>query len=198
MGIVHPNVRPLNHEVGRCREPYGFRKSLEALNDAVPLPAYAATVTELKTAGLRLVGSCPIPDHKDATPSFTIYAKSGRWYCFGCSRGGDLLDLFMAVEDWPEDAYGPALAAMAQKFGVELPQRSERWHRWQDEKAQIREAAKQRVAATYQRRLTRVYAPLVLVGGETPGEEIEALEGLASALWPVSLSLAGRRVAGEE
>jgi hypothetical protein len=104
----------------------------------------------------------------------------------------------MAIEDWPEDAYGPALAAMAQKFGVELPQRSDRWHRWQDEKARIREAVKQRTAATYQRRLTRVYAPLVLVGGETPGEEIEALEELASVLWPISLSLAGRRVAGEE
>ena len=54
------------------------------------------------------------------------------------------------------------------------------------------------MAATYQRRLTRIYAPLVLLGGEIPSEEIEALEGLASVLWPISLSLAGRRVAGEE
>lgn len=180
------------------RVSYGFRKALEALNDTVPLPTYAATVTELKKAGLRLVGSCPIPDHEDDTPSFTVYQESGRWYCFGCSRGGDVLDLFMVCEDWPEDAYGPALGAMAHKFGVELPQRPPAWHKWQDEKARIREAAKQRVAAIYQRRLTRVYAPMVLVGGETPGEEIEALEGLALALWPISLSLAERRVAVEE
>jgi len=178
--------------------PYGFRKSLEFLNDAVPLTTYAATVTELKTAGLRQVGSCPIPDHEDSSPSFAVYQESDRWYCFGCSRGGDVLDLFMACEDWPEDAYGPALAAMAQRFGVELPQRPLAWHRWQDEKVQIREAAKRRVAATYQRRLTRVYAPLVLIGGETPEEELEALEELASALWPISLKLAGERVAGDE
>ena len=196
MHIVHPDARPLNPETNRCQDAYGFRNSLKALNDAVPLPTYAATVTKLKTAGLRLVGLCPVPSHEDSSPSFTIYQESGRWYCFGCTRGGDLLDLFMAVEDWPEDAYGPALAEMAQKFGVELPQRPQKWHRWQDEKARIREAVKQRVAATYQRRLTRVYAPLVLVEGETPREEIEALEGLASALWPISLSLAERRVAG--
>jgi DNA primase len=195
---IQEHSRPRPVEDDQYRERYAFRKSLEVLNDAVPLPTYAAAVTELKTAGLRLVGSCPIPSHEDASPSFTIYQESGRWYCFGCSRGGDLLDLFMACEDWPEDAYRPALAAMAQKFGVELPQRSQKWHQWQDDKARIREAAKQRVAAIYQRRLTRVYAPLVLVGGETPGEEIEALERLASALWPISLSLAGRRVAGEE
>jgi DNA primase len=197
MGIVHPNARPLNPETGRCRERYGFRKGLQALNEAVPLPTYAATVTELKRAGLRLVGSCPNPNHEDSSPSFTIYPESDRWHCFGCSCGGDLLDLFMLVEDWPEDACGPALAAMAQRFGVELPQRPPKWHQWQDDKARIREAAKQRVAAIYQRRLTRVYAPLVLVGRETPGEEIEALEGLASALWPISLSLAGRRGASE-
>jgi DNA primase len=198
VSILPESRQPLNFERERCQEPYGFRKVLEALNEVAPLPTYAATVTELKKAGMRQVGSCPISGHEDATPSFTVYAESGRWYCFGCSRGGDLLDLFMAVEDWPEDAYGPALAAMAQRFGVVLPQRSDRWHRWQDDKARIREAVKQRAAANYQRRLTRVYAPLVLLGGETPEEELEALEGLASALWPVSLSLAERRVAGEE
>jgi DNA primase len=196
--IISEPSHPRTAEAGQCREPYSFRGSLEVLNDAVPLETYAATITEMKTRGLRRVGSCPIPGHEDSSPSFTIYPESGRWYCFGCSRGGDLLDLFMAVEDWSEDAYGPALAAMAQKFGVELPQRPQKWHRWQDEKARIREAATQRVAAIYQRRLTRVYAPLVLVGGETPEEELEALEGLASALWPMSLSLAGRRVSGEE
>jgi DNA primase len=198
MVIVHPKARLPNPETGRCREPYGFRKGLEVMNEAVTLPTYAATVTELKKAGLRLVGSCPSPNHEDDTPSFTVYPESSRWHCFGCSRGGDLLDLFMFVEDWPEDAFGPALAAMAQRFGVDLPQRPPRWHKWQDEKGRIREAAKQRVAATYQRRLTRVYAPLVLVGEETPEEELEALEDLASALWPISLSLAGRRVAGEQ
>jgi CHC2 zinc finger len=198
MNIVHPNARPLNPETDRGRERYGFRKGLGVMNVAVPLPTYAATVTELKTAGLRLVGSCPNPNHEDDTPSFTVYTESSRWYCFGCSRGGDLLDLFMLVEDWPEDAYGPALAAMAQKFDVELPQRPPRWFDWQDEKGRVRETAKRYIADRYQRRLTRVFAPLVLLGGETPEEELEALEELASALWPISLSLAGRRVAGEE
>jgi hypothetical protein len=62
----------------------------------------------------------------------------------------------------------------------------------------VRDAAKIVVARVYQRRLTKVYAPLVLVGGETPDEELSVLEELATALWPTCLSLAGRRVAGEK
>ena len=185
-------------EADQCRRPYGFRKSLVVLNDAMTVTIYAETVTKLKKVGLRMVGSCPSHDHEDPSPSFTVYPESNSWYCFGCSRGGDLLDLFMFVEDWAEDAYGPALAAMAQKLDVELPQRSQRWFDRQDDKGRVREAAKRYVADRYQRRLTRVFAPLVLLGGETPEEELEALEGLASALWPISLSLAGERVAGNE
>jgi hypothetical protein len=83
------------------------------------------------------------------------------------------------------------------RYNVELPQRSPSWFQRQDEKGRTRETAKRYVAGVYQRRLTRVYAPLVLVGGETPEEELERLEGLADALWPISLSMAGRRVTGE-
>jgi DNA primase len=180
------------------RQPYSFQKSLDKVKEAVPLATYAATITELRPVGLQLVGCCPIPDHKDRTPSFTVYVANDSWYCFGCLRGGDILDLWMACEGWPEDAYGPALPALAEKFNVTLWERPPRWFERQDEKAQVREAAKRYVATIYQRRLTRVFASLVLLGGESPEEELEALEGLASSLWPISLSIAERRVSGEK
>ncbi len=89
-----------------------------------------------------------------------------------------------------------AVQALAERYGVKLPRRPERWHRRQEEKARVRETATKQVAGVYQRRLTRVYAPLVLLGGETPEEELRELEELAAALWPISLSMAARRVAG--
>ncbi len=82
-------------------------------------------------------------------------------------------------------------------FGVELPKRPERWHKRQDEKAKVREATKKYVASLYQRRLTRIYAPFVLVGGQSPEEELEELQGLAVALWPACLDMAERRLSGE-
>ena len=40
---------------------------------------------------------CPLPDyrHYNYTPSFNIYFEGGkqRWYCHGCGRGGDVIDL---------------------------------------------------------------------------------------------------------
>ncbi len=178
-------------------QPYGIRKAIEAIKDVIPIEQVAAEYGEFKLLGNgRLLGRCLAPDHEDRTPSMTVFTDTQRFKCFGCGLGGDVIDLEEVagrhLENWT------AVVALSTRYGVELPQRPATWHKRQDEKSRIREAVKQRVAATYQRRLTRVYAPLVLVGGETPGEELEALEGLASALWPVSLSLAGRRVAGEE
>ncbi len=31
---------------------------------------------------------CPFPDHHDKTPSFHFNPQEGRFYCFGCKRGG--------------------------------------------------------------------------------------------------------------
>ncbi len=182
------------------RTPNSFRQDLDLLEAALTTEQYLRSRgVELKPDGLRLVANCPNPDHEDKTPSFHLWPETGRWYCFGaCSRGGDLLDAFMLIERWPEGAYGEALECLAERFGVELPKRPDRWHQRQDEKARVREAATKHVAEKYQKRLTRIYAPLVLLGGETLEEELQELEELAASLWSVSLSMAERRVAGEE
>lgn len=31
---------------------------------------------------------CPLPKHKDNTPSFNFHQKENRFYCFGCAKGG--------------------------------------------------------------------------------------------------------------
>lgn len=36
---------------------------------------------------------CPLPDHDDRTASFWSYDDSRRWWCFGCNRGGNIIDL---------------------------------------------------------------------------------------------------------
>ena len=36
------------------------------------------------------------PRHGEDTPSM-MFDRSGRWYCFGCGRGGDSADLWAAV-----------------------------------------------------------------------------------------------------
>ena len=41
-------------------------------------------------------GVCPF--HDEAEGSFTVYADSERWYCFGCGLGGDVLDFIRRTE----------------------------------------------------------------------------------------------------
>lgn len=33
------------------------------------------------------------PFHEDKTPSFKVYKKKNRWYCFSCHGGGDIIDI---------------------------------------------------------------------------------------------------------
>ncbi len=47
-------------------------------------------------------GVCPF--HEENEGSFTVYADSQRWYCFGCGLGGDVLDFIQRLDgvDLPE------------------------------------------------------------------------------------------------
>jgi hypothetical protein len=36
---------------------------------------------------------CFLPGHEDKTPSLTVYPRDDRAWCYGCNRGGDLLDI---------------------------------------------------------------------------------------------------------
>ena len=58
----------------------------------------------VEAAGIRLHGRGRVrqgvcPFHEEAEGSFTVYADSERWYCFGCGEGGDVLDFVRRVED---------------------------------------------------------------------------------------------------
>lgn len=63
---------------------------LEAIKREHSLPAVVGGMTELKRAGHEWKACCPL--HREKTPSFTIYDEGERWYCFGCGKGGDVLD----------------------------------------------------------------------------------------------------------
>ena len=75
----------LEADVVRGIEPWRYVEALTGVR--VPLGGYIR---------------CPLPGHKDGTPSFKVYdsAEAG-WFCFGCNRGGSVYDL--ASELWGMD-----------------------------------------------------------------------------------------------
>jgi len=74
--------------------------------------------TELKKAGRNWKGLCPF--HKERSPSFMVSPDKQIAYCFGCHKGGDIFAVVMEMErtDFPG-----ALRALAEKAGVDLPEK---------------------------------------------------------------------------
>ncbi len=52
----------------------------------------------LKRKGVDLVGRCPFGTHEDAEPSFVVTPAKNLWHCFGCQRGGSVVDWMMEIE----------------------------------------------------------------------------------------------------
>ena len=70
-------------------------------------------------------GVCPFHDENEG--SFTVYADSERFYCFGCGEGGDVLDFIQqrrgAEPDGGHRAAGRQPRACAQGRQLVQPER---------------------------------------------------------------------------
>lgn len=73
----------------------------------------------LKRAGSNFLGLCPF--HSEKTPSFTVFAGSKSFYCFGCGAGGDVISFIMRSEnlDYPD-----AIRFLAKRVGIDVPEES--------------------------------------------------------------------------
>ena len=83
-----------------------------AITNSVDLPALKRRYPlgdVVEASGVKLVGRGRVrpgvcPFHEETTGSFTVYADSQRWYCFGCGLGDDVLDFIQRLDgiDLPE------------------------------------------------------------------------------------------------
>lgn len=71
-----------------------------------------------KSGAQNYSGLCPF--HKEKSPSFSVNAVHGYFYCFGCHEKGDVFTFVMKLENvsFPE-----AVRIVAQKAGIPLPKR---------------------------------------------------------------------------
>jgi len=80
---------------------------------------------QMRRAGDKWVGRRPLPDHDDKTPSFTVYPGDRGWHCYGCGRGGDVVELARYV--WSIENAGEAAGYLLLEFGHEIPPRPPAW-----------------------------------------------------------------------
>jgi DNA primase len=91
-------------------------------------------VVTLRKSGRNWIGLCPF--HGEKTPSFSVSREKGTYYCFGCKKGGDVIDFVMEIERLD---FAEAVERLADRFGVELPVASEHARKRRDEAEVLRD-----------------------------------------------------------
>ena len=90
-------------------------EDVAAVRAASDIVAIVSQYTQLRKVGRRFVGVCPF--HSEKTPSFSVNAEEGLYYCFGCQVAGDVITFVREIEhlDFPA-----AVEWLAPKAGVSL------------------------------------------------------------------------------
>jgi|SRR5215207_874213 len=133
-------------EARKTRDTYrgvSYRQPITAAKEAVPVIDLADRLTGpcgLKRRGTQWVGHCPLPDHEDRTPSFVVYTETNSFFCFGCVRGGDVVDLARYAWGYGEREAHTAAAMLLLEFGHHVPPRPPAWFRKQERQDKVREA----------------------------------------------------------
>ena len=94
--------------------PPSFLDELAARN---PIEEVVGQYVNLKRSGSNLFGLCPF--HGEKTPSFSVSPDKGVYYCFGCHKGGSVINFEMEIEGL---SYPDAVRALAKRAGMTVPE----------------------------------------------------------------------------
>ncbi|QGG95625.1 DNA primase [Actinomarinicola tropica] len=90
-------------------------EDIAAVREASDIVAIVSQYTQLKRVGRRFTGLCPF--HSEKSPSFSVNAEQGLYYCFGCQAKGDVITFIREIEH--TDFVG-AVETLAGRSGVTL------------------------------------------------------------------------------
>lgn len=95
--------------------PFVKEASVEAVLAAADIVDVVSGYTSLRKRGATHLGLCPF--HSEKTPSFTVSADKGLYYCFGCGEGGDVVTFLRRVENL---SFAEALEHLGERYSVAL------------------------------------------------------------------------------
>lgn len=89
--------------------------SVEAVLAAADIVDVVSGYTSLRKRGATHTGLCPF--HQEKTPSFSVSADKGLYYCFGCGEGGNVFTFLQRLENL---SFVETVEQLAERFSVEL------------------------------------------------------------------------------
>ena len=94
--------------------PESFLEELANRNDIVDV--VGGYVNFIKRSGSNQFGLCPF--HGERTPSFSVHADKQIYYCFGCHKGGGVINFIMEIENL---TFPDAIHFLAARAGMTVP-----------------------------------------------------------------------------
>lgn len=91
------------------------QEDIERVLDIAKIEEVVDAFVPLKRRGVNYIGLCPFHDEK--TPSFNVNPTRGIFKCFGCGKGGNVVNFLMEYNHY---TYPEAIKWLAQKYGVTL------------------------------------------------------------------------------
>ena len=98
--------------------PESFITELAERNDIVDV--VSGYVRLSKKSGSNLFGLCPF--HSEKTPSFSVSPDKQIYHCFGCGKGGGVINFIMEIENL---SFPEAVEFLARRVGMELPEQAD-------------------------------------------------------------------------
>ncbi len=94
--------------------PAAFIDELIARN---PIDEVVGQYVQLKRSGSNYFGLCPF--HGEKTASFSVAPNKQMYYCFGCHKGGGVINFIMEIEGL---SYPDAVRFLAKRVNLEVPE----------------------------------------------------------------------------
>ena len=95
--------------------PESFIRELTERNDIADVVSQYVRLT--KKSGSNMFGLCPF--HSEKTPSFSISSDRQIYHCFGCGKGGSVINFIMEIENL---SYPDAVRFLARRAGMAVPE----------------------------------------------------------------------------
>lgn len=95
--------------------PESFLQELTERNEITEVVSSYVKLT--KKSGSNLFGLCPF--HSEKTPSFSVASDKQIYHCFGCGKGGTVINFIMEIENL---SYPDAVRFLARRVGMAVPE----------------------------------------------------------------------------
>jgi len=95
--------------------PESFIKELTERNDINEVVSSYVRLT--KKSGNNMFGLCPF--HSEKSPSFSVSNDKQIYHCFGCGKGGSVINFIMEIENL---SYPDAVRFLARRVGMAVPE----------------------------------------------------------------------------